>query len=304
MKLFPFRVLHSALGEVNMGLRRRLARVSGFVAMALFLGCSSAPKPKEFPDDYSAKEIRDMGSKLLGAGETGRALKILSMALEKDKTDPETHYYFGLAYSARGLEDKALEHFRIAVELDRDYSEVYNAMGVLHARKGNVSEARGAFEKALSNPFYDTPHYALFNLGRLYEKCGDNEKALAQYREALRLEASYPMAYYRMGRVLESMGRRDEARNAYGEAVYYDSNNAEAQFHYGRLCFLTGDQDRAYDALSQVVLIKPRTNLARAAREYLQKIEQARMPPPEPAYGYPFPSPYDNPFESPYEYGY
>jgi Tfp pilus assembly protein PilF len=268
------------------------------VVLFLFVGAcaSSDPKKRKFPQDYSAEEVQKMGIRLLGAGDTTKALKYLTLAEEKGPKNPVTQYYLGLAYNARGLKDKAMEHFQKALELKEDYPEVYNAVGALYADQGRFSEAEKAFRTALSYPLYDTPHLTLFNLGRLYEKRGDSQKALSLYREALRLQSNYAVAYFRMGRLLEAMGNRPEAQKAYGEAIRFDPNMADAQFHFGRLCYLMGDRESAIVSLSQVLILEPRSSLAKAAREYLQKLEGES--PGSNQYKYPYP------YESPYQYEY
>jgi hypothetical protein len=67
---------------------------------------------------------------------------------------------------------------------------------------------------------------------------------------------------------------------------------AEAQFHYGRLSYLMGDREEAYAALSQVVSLKPRSSIARAAKEYLDKLR-----PPQPQHQYEYQPEYEYQYE-------
>lgn len=251
----------------------RLIRVLCLAFLLAGGACSTTPPKKEFPKDYSAEELRDMGSKFLGSGDTAQALKHLTLAEQKDPNDPGIQYYLGLAYGTRELYDKAQEHFEKALKLKPDYSEVYNAMGALHAKRGQFAQAESAFKHATDNPFYDTPHLAFFNLALLYENRGDTQKALSSYKDAVRLQPNFPTAYCRMGRLWESAGRRDEARRAYANAIRYDPNMAEAHFHFGRLSYLMGDKQNAYSSLTRVLQLDPTSPQAQAAREYLEKMQ-------------------------------
>ena len=126
-----------------------------------------------------------MGEKCLAAGETADALRCLTEAAEKKPNDAAIQYDLGLAYNKRGLQDKALAHLQNALKIKPDYPEALNALGSIYAARGQFELARGAFQKVLDDPFYKTPQLAAYNLGRLYEKRGDTEQALAYYQRAV-----------------------------------------------------------------------------------------------------------------------
>jgi Flp pilus assembly protein TadD len=216
-----------------------------------------------------------MGEKCLAAAETASALKYLTEAAEKKPNDATIEYDLALAYDQRELEDKALSHLQNALKIKPAYPEALNTEGYIYAKRGQVELARGAFQKALDDPFYKTPQFAAYNLGRLYEKNGDIERALLYYQQAVKFDEHYGLAWLRSGQVLEQLRRSDEARHAYGNAVRASPDLVEANLRFGILSYLSGDFEAAFRSLSRVGDIAPNTDMADEARKYLAKVNAA-----------------------------
>ncbi len=245
---------------------RRLASLS--VALLLVIsGCATTGMPQK-----DVRQLRDAGEKYLAAGDTASALKYLTEAEQKSSSDPVTQYDLALAYDKRGLEDKALDHFKNALKIKPAYPEALNALGVLYARCGQFQPAQEAFQKALADPFYTTPQLAAYNLGSLFEKKGDSERALSGYQRAIEFDPHYGVAWFRIGQILEQRNQGDEARHAYGKAITSSPDLAEANLRYGVLSYQAGDMEAAVNSLSKVGKLAPNTSLADEARTYLEKI--------------------------------
>ena len=61
--------------------------------------------------------------------------------------------------------------------------------------------------------------FARYGLAQEYLNRGETEKALAEFRELLRVNPNYAAAYYHGGRALEKLGRLDEARELYRQGI-------------------------------------------------------------------------------------
>jgi len=249
------------------GLPRRA--FAGVLLVALLAACAPVQTSGDPVTWMGPQELQELGEKFLAAGDTGQALRYLTAAEEKDPKNPSIHYDLGLAYEARRLEEEAVEHLHKAVELKPDYSEAHNALGVLYAKRGRTDKALEHFHKALANPFYRTPHYAYFNIGKIYQDEARYAEALRYFDDAILFEKGYAQAHLHRGRVLEAMGRKGEARHAYRLAVYYGPDLPEAQFHYGRFLVQDGNWEDAAKAFRRVLRLAPGTPLAEAAANYL-----------------------------------
>jgi len=242
------------------------------VVLALTVTGGCAGVSQDPTSSYSAVTLRETGEKFLAGGNHGQALKFLTLAEKKSPNDPLTHHSLARAYEERGLSDLALEHYKKAVALKPDFAEAHNSLGVFYARQNQVFLAEDELKKAIANPFYQTPHLALFNLGLLYEGKGESEMALKYYQDAVRLSPRYGMAYYRMGLVFEEMRKADEARAAYARAIECDTNLVEAHFRFGVMSYTSGEIENALYSLSRVVKLAPYSTLAAEARLYLNRM--------------------------------
>jgi tetratricopeptide (TPR) repeat protein len=250
-----------------------MRRLALFYVLLLVLasGCATTSGPPA----RSADQLREVGQKCLEAGETAEALKYLTEAEQKKPGDASIEYDLALAYDQRGLQDKALSHLQNALKIKPDYPEALNALGSIYALRGQFEPARVAFQKALDDPFYKTPQLAAYNLGRLYERNGDIERALTYYQQAVKFDQNYAMAWLRIGQALEQLRRSDEARHAYGNAVRLSPNLAEAQLRFGILSYMAGNLEAAAHSLGRVGEIAPNTDMADEARRYLEKVDSS-----------------------------
>jgi type IV pilus assembly protein PilF len=220
----------------------------------------------------SSSQLRETGEKFLAAGDIPQAIKYLSMAEQKTPKDAALQYSLALAYHARGMREEALAHFKNALALKPDFAEAYNALGTFYAEQGQYELAIENLKKAAANPLYTTPQFPMFNLGRVYEKQNNLEAALNQYKEAVRFQAHYGIAYFRMGQVLDALHREGEAREAYGKAVEYAPDIPEAQLRYGIMAYNAGDLQAALSSLSRVLKLAPYSPMASEARAYLERL--------------------------------
>ncbi|MEN6439726.1 MAG: tetratricopeptide repeat protein [Syntrophobacter sp.] len=237
------------------------------VIMLALSGCASSRTAEN-----SASQLQTIGEKYLAAGDIPNALRYLTQAEAKRPDNPVLLFDLGLAYHQRGLSSDAISRFKKALQIKPVYPEAQNALGVAYAEAGQTELARECFEKVLADPFYHTPQLASFNLARIYEKNGENERALRLYEQAVRFQTNYGAAWYRMGILYEAMGNRGEARNAYGKAITASPEMADAHLRYGQLSFQAGDLEAAFFSLNKVVRLVPNSNTADEARLLLEKV--------------------------------
>jgi len=241
-----------------------------WTACILFVPACTTISPKSEKPELTADQMRQMGENYLAAGDTGLALQYLTKAEEKQPNEPVIQYDLGMAYWARGLPNEAIPRFEKALTLKPDYAESSNALGVLYAQKGEYSKAEAAFQKALANPFYQTPFFALYNMGLIDEKRGNPKAALAKYEQAIRMQQAYAPPYLRIGIIQEQNGNYAGALESFNKAIQYNPNMAEALLHIGILKYKTSDFAGAQEALSQVVRISPDSDFAQEAKKYLE----------------------------------
>jgi len=129
------------------------------------------------------------------------------------------HNNLGKAVMLKGRLDEAVVHFRRALEICDECSDVHNNLGHALARKGNWAEAVPAYQSAIRTWPTGPNAHNNNNLGIALARIGRSEEAIEQFREALRLDGTYREAHSNLALVLLQLGRRDEAVQHLKEAL-------------------------------------------------------------------------------------
>ena len=116
----------------------------------------------------------------------------------------EAHTFLGWTYSFQGRLDEATAECLRAIEVDPDFGNPYNDIGVYLMQQGKLDEAIGWLEKAKQAPRYEPRQFPFMNLGRIYLKQGRWWDALRQLEAAVRLAPNDPQA----GKALHSLRGR------------------------------------------------------------------------------------------------
>jgi tetratricopeptide (TPR) repeat protein len=123
------------------------------------------------------------------------------------------HYDLGNAYLSKGLLDKAIEQYRIALSLKPDYAKAHFNLGNTYWAKGRLEMAIEQYETTLKlRPNYAEGYY---NLGNAYSSKGLLDKAIEQYRIALSLKPDYAEAHYNLGLSYLEKGYKDLAQREF-----------------------------------------------------------------------------------------
>jgi tetratricopeptide (TPR) repeat protein len=119
--------------------------------------------------------------------EVNRDIENSIMSLREEiKAAPSYSGYSRLGYLLLKKDsiDEAMESFSKALELRSDYHNAKTGKGIVLSRKGDLKAAEAALQDALIlNPDPVRTHY---ELGLVYEKMGEQEKAIAEYKEGIR----------------------------------------------------------------------------------------------------------------------
>ena len=177
----------------------------------------------------------------LERGEVGRAQQVLDRGLEIFPNNRDLHELFATLYLEREQPVQAVAHLERTLELvpDEEDRRPYVRKLVLLAtrladqayRRNDAASARRYLKKAaLWDPNNAT---VAFNLGRVYEREGDQEQAILAYRRYLFLDPD--------------AGDRAEVK---AKIAYYYSSVGSERFHRGELA-------QAQEAFEQALLIRP-----------------------------------------------
>ena len=155
-------------------------------------------------DEERARDLWEQGTKRLAEGEVQEAVELFEQSIAVKPT-AEGHTFRGWAISHLGRLDEAIEECKKAIQLDPDFGNPYNDIGVYLMQKGQLEEAIPWLEKAKTAPRYEPRHYPYANLGSIYERRGRWVEALREYKEALKLYPGYDVARKAVARLRAQM---------------------------------------------------------------------------------------------------
>jgi tetratricopeptide (TPR) repeat protein len=120
------------------------------------------------------------------AGEIEDSIRLYQESIALHPT-AEAHTYLGWAYSFQGRIDEAIAQCEIAIQLDPQFGNPYNDLGVYLMQQQKFDEAIPWLERAKQAQRYEPRHFPYINLGRVYMIKGMLQKAIEEFREAVRL---------------------------------------------------------------------------------------------------------------------
>jgi Tfp pilus assembly protein PilF len=101
----------------------------------------------------------------------------------------DAHTYLGWAYSFKGRLNEAIAQCEIAIQLDPEFGNPYNDIGVYLMQQQKFDDAIPWLERAKAASRYEPRHFPYINLGRIYLTKGMIQKALEEFAGALRINA-------------------------------------------------------------------------------------------------------------------
>jgi tetratricopeptide (TPR) repeat protein len=123
-------------------------------------------------------------------GELDEAIELYTKSIEIWPT-AEAYTFRGWAMSYQGRLDEAIAQCLQAIEVDPEFGNPYNDIGAYLIQKGDFYGAIPWLQRALAARRYECYFYPHFNLGRIYERCGDLIRAMNCYQAAYDVNHNY-----------------------------------------------------------------------------------------------------------------
>jgi tetratricopeptide (TPR) repeat protein len=248
----------------------RLFFRTALIALLLF-GC--APKEKEGSVELAAARYQ-LGIAYFQAGNYRIAAPELAKAAELDPSNAEYRNALGMALMFNRKLDAAIKEFQEAVTIEPRFSEAKNNLASAYIMKGEPNKAKPFLKQVLDDPLYPTPHFAYFNLARIYEREGNIDEAIEQYKLALDIRPEYVDAHYNLGLLYLQQGKTDLAIEEFSEATRLRPKIALYQRSLGVAYVQAGKYPEARRAFEKVLEVEPDSPSAEYARKMLQEFKQ------------------------------
>lgn len=154
---------------------------------------------------------------------------VASRPFDADSTlDTNDHCAIGLRLLERGRLTEAQIEFQKALSEDKDCVEAHYNLGLIYERRNEAQRALKHCERAVR---LAPRHFeALNQLGIVYGKLGRNVEAIKTFIQAIRVKSDYVEAYGNLAMLYFNGGRYSEAINACERALKI--NPDDAYIHY------------------------------------------------------------------------
>jgi tetratricopeptide (TPR) repeat protein len=178
----------------------------------------------------------------------------LRVALALRPDSPGVQFNLGSALLDAGDVEGAIRRYRAALKIDPAYAAVHDQLGTALAAKGRLDEAIDEHREAirLTRDNARENARAHCDLGKtLCDGKHDYDGAIAEFREALGLQADYPEAHTNLGNALLAKGRLDDAIAEYQEALASKQPFREAYLAHSGLGDALGAKGRLDEAIDE-----------------------------------------------------
>ena len=119
-------------------------------------------------------------------GKLDRAIELYQRSIEVYPT-AEAHTFLGWAMSFQGRLAEATQECLRAIEIDAEFGNPYNDIGVYLLQQDKLDESISWLEKAKQAKRYEPRQFPFMNLGRIYIQQGRWWQALREFEGAVRL---------------------------------------------------------------------------------------------------------------------
>lgn len=152
----------------------------------------------------------NLGLAYMERGIIDKAIREYQIALELNPIYSAAYYNLGLAYHKLKRFDDAIKYYNIAKNLNNFKDSIYNSLGLVFVDKGQMEEAIIQFEVAVKYNHLNADAHA--NLGLAYYRTRRFNEAIEQYLVALKLNPELVEAHYNLGTAYLTLGLKAKAK--------------------------------------------------------------------------------------------
>lgn len=142
-------------------------------------------------------------------------------------SSPQNHNNLGDMYSRHGDFEKAINEFKIALELQPGYADAFHNLGNAYQQDGKTELAVESYLSAIKyNPRLWQSHQAL---AAIYFNLENYDRAREEISAAINLAPGNSYLHLNKGVIFLKEGKKNEARQSFETAIKFDPSNEEAK---------------------------------------------------------------------------
>ena len=172
------------------------------------------------------EEKFNIARQLHSSGRIRESQKIYLYLSKIYKKNHTLFYLIGTTFLQLKKFDKAIDNFNTSINLNSNFPEAHNNLGIALAEKEKYLEALVSYNKAIKikNDYID----AYINRGVSLNKLEKFEDAINDFNFVIKIQPLNPKAHNNLGNVFKKLKNYDEAISSYNKAININQNYLEA----------------------------------------------------------------------------
>ena len=145
-----------------------------------------------------------------GLGENANAIEQFQQAAKLAPHQANVHFGLGYLYWEKGQLEQAQREFELELANDPTHAQALAYLGDIAVKNKQDALARSYLERAVA--VRGASRLAYLDLGILNVGAGNNEAAIANFEEAIRMKPNEVDAHWRLARLLQAMGKKEQSQ--------------------------------------------------------------------------------------------
>ncbi len=211
-------------------------------------------KALSFEPDF-VETHNNLGVLLADQGKTDDAARHYREALRIDPFCAGAYNNLGKLNESQGNTAQAILHYRHALKLAPDFLEPHFNLGVIYAKQGRLKQAESAFREVLRiDPEHEEGRINLKNVENFSKKIDESFWNLQKESEHSKDD---PLLYRQMGDLFKRSGELDKAIHSYRKALSIEPTYIEALNHLAITYAMKGEYEKGISFLKRSVTYHP-----------------------------------------------
>jgi Flp pilus assembly protein TadD len=186
-------------------------------------------------------------------GHPETSLALVGRAISADAHEPRYRFVLGQTHQALRHWGEAADAYELALNLQPDFLDAWNNLGICRQRRGQFTRAVAAYRQALALDLKNAGVMA--NLGTVLREIGELSEAVELLRSAVTLEPV--VALNNVACLMRMLGRIDDAETALDRALQREPRNASLHDTLGNVHKDGGELDAAIASFRKSLELEP-----------------------------------------------
>lgn len=227
-----------------------IRRVFLLVLFSLIFSCATKQEEEK---RVQWQYYYDLGMSSYMAKNYSEAIANFFIASQLAPNEPKVWNALGLAYMEVQENSKSERAFLKALQVDKNYTEAKLNLGILYYRQANYEKAISTLKEVLQDEAFSQKHMAFYYLGKVYQAIGNRQEYINNLRKAVGYNPMFIDAQLELAQAYELEGNYVPAKEVYQNLVNNGVNDPNLDFSLARVEYKLGKYSSAKDYIKKVL---------------------------------------------------